>query len=362
MRDDVVGLLIELISSSESLHSYAACQLWLELVGDLISKQPLVQVSMWTIGEFADLLAQSGNSEDLSGESVDAHQIIDKCEELLSSIHMTLITKEYTLNALTKLSVRFPSEAARVKELVDFFGCSHSIELQQRAVEFATLFSRHDQLRPNVYEKMPQMSRNERRVDADSPSQDDSAEPLIASTIVNSVVANNSSSALLDLLDMSPTHNIAEHSKPIQADTLTNLSVANDALLDLLGSLDSNNVAPQTNSIAKPNDLNSLDTIFGAVHNSALPSIPVVNTNGNSSNETSNNLFDSENLSLEPAKNELDKIPSITAYEKNGLRLDFNFEKSPENPLLILITLIASNSNGFPIEDFLFQAAVPKVT
>lgn len=54
-------------------------------------------------------------------------------------------------------------------------------------------------------------------------------------------------------------------------------------------------------------------------------------------------------------------IPPITAFEKNGLKIVFEFDKPPDNPHMIIINLIATNHSLAPIQDFLFQAAVPKV-
>uniref|UniRef100_A0A8B9GBW4 AP-1 complex subunit gamma n=1 Tax=Amazona collaria TaxID=241587 RepID=A0A8B9GBW4_9PSIT len=53
-------------------------------------------------------------------------------------------------------------------------------------------------------------------------------------------------------------------------------------------------------------------------------------------------------------------IPSITAYNKNGLKIDFTFERSNTNPSVTLITIQASNSTELDMTDFVFQAAVPK--
>ena len=55
-------------------------------------------------------------------------------------------------------------------------------------------------------------------------------------------------------------------------------------------------------------------------------------------------------------------IPSVTAYNKNGVKIDFNFQKVDNNPANILdIALIVSNVLAVPVTDFVFQAAVPKV-
>uniref|UniRef100_A0A8C7E3J0 AP-1 complex subunit gamma n=1 Tax=Naja naja TaxID=35670 RepID=A0A8C7E3J0_NAJNA len=54
-------------------------------------------------------------------------------------------------------------------------------------------------------------------------------------------------------------------------------------------------------------------------------------------------------------------IPPITAYNKNGLKIDFAFERSNTNPSVTVITIQASNSTDVDMTDFVFQAAVPKV-
>ena len=50
----------------------------------------------------------------------------------------------------------------------------------------------------------------------------------------------------------------------------------------------------------------------------------------------------------------------MTAFEKNGLKIDFAFERSAQTNVTN-ITLSATNSNPQPLNDFVFQAAVPKV-
>ncbi|EDO41984.1 predicted protein, partial [Nematostella vectensis] len=54
-------------------------------------------------------------------------------------------------------------------------------------------------------------------------------------------------------------------------------------------------------------------------------------------------------------------IPSITAYEKGGLKIVFSFEKIPDNPSNVVnITMTASNNLSIAMQEFVFQAAVPK--
>ena len=52
-------------------------------------------------------------------------------------------------------------------------------------------------------------------------------------------------------------------------------------------------------------------------------------------------------------------IPSITAWEKNGLVVKFDFNKNPQQPNVLQILLTATNSTQAPMGNFLFQIAVP---
>ena len=56
----------------------------------------------------------------------------------------------------------------------------------------------------------------------------------------------------------------------------------------------------------------------------------------------------------------LAELPTVTAYERNGLRVDFSFDRPADNPLLVIVTLTATSTFGITLGDFLFQAAVPK--
>lgn len=52
-------------------------------------------------------------------------------------------------------------------------------------------------------------------------------------------------------------------------------------------------------------------------------------------------------------------IPSVEGYSKNGLTLNFDFDRSTSSPD-VTITVTAANSGTSELTDFVFQAAVPK--
>jgi len=48
-------------------------------------------------------------------------------------------------------------------------------------------------------------------------------------------------------------------------------------------------------------------------------------------------------------------------FDKNNVRVQFALERDPSDPMALNITLTATNASAVAINDFVFQAAVPKV-
>lgn len=104
-------------------------------------------------------------------------------QRLLWNPQNTVVTKQYTLLSLTKLSTRFQKghESVlhiylmitisrnplsrynvifcyrKIRQIIDTFGSNLHIELQQRGIEFSQLFRKYDHLRPALLERMPPM-------------------------------------------------------------------------------------------------------------------------------------------------------------------------------------------------------------
>uniref|UniRef100_A0A6G1S956 AP-1 complex subunit gamma n=1 Tax=Aceria tosichella TaxID=561515 RepID=A0A6G1S956_9ACAR len=271
VRDDVVGTLCQLISDTPTLHTYCVKQLWLHLNSDeLDTKQPLVQVAVWCIGEYGDLINdplelqdpaddeaneandlhenifdlspvrptpasadlsdlliditnptiasidgldspdlrpkvfdrsdednsdagssvneassnkgdQEKHSDKLTSTSVvDADDLINACQEIIDNPKMNVSTKVYALNCLFKLSARFPNKAASIKVITDRSTTNLNLELQQRSIEFATIFSRHEDLLAAIFERMPPIekaSKDDEESESDDNEDDDGRGP-----------------------------------------------------------------------------------------------------------------------------------------------------------------------------------------
>ncbi|CAF0787641.1 unnamed protein product [Rotaria sordida] len=161
VRDDIVSSLIGIISSSSDLHGYTARQLY-KIIRNDITQQPLVQVGSWTLGEFGDLFV-NGQYEQPHGEEhiqVTENEITDILERVLNWSISTVVTREYAINALMKLSTRFPNCSDRIQSIMTYYACNMNLELQTRAVEYTSLFTKHNIIRPSIVERMPVLISN----------------------------------------------------------------------------------------------------------------------------------------------------------------------------------------------------------
>ncbi|XP_060826829.1 AP-1 complex subunit gamma-1 isoform X5 [Bombus pascuorum] len=334
VRDDVVACTIQLISETQSQQSYAVSALWRALEKDTSDKQPLAQVATWCIGEYGDLLLYGPPSEDIDTPvNLTEDEVIDVYQRLLWSPQNTVVTKQYTLLSLTKLSTRFQKGNEKIRQIIDTFGSNLHIELQQRGIEFSQLFRKYDHLRPALLERMPPMETARPQangiigmVNGEPEPEEDKSSVLEAST------PPSDSSALLDLLgttDLGMTSSVSNKSPPSNSTNTVN----NNDLLDLLGSLD---LSAPTSTSTLPQAQTPLQ-IFSPTN-------------------TTNFLVDGL---LNSSSTQNDTL-SMIVLDKAGLKITFKLERPPDIADLLIINMSAQNSGSAILTDFLFQAAVPK--
>ncbi|XP_043596276.1 AP-1 complex subunit gamma-1 isoform X3 [Bombus pyrosoma] len=334
VRDDVVACTIQLISETQSQQSYAVSALWRALEKDTSDKQPLAQVATWCIGEYGDLLLYGPPSEDIDTPvNLTEDEVIDVYQRLLWSPQNTVVTKQYTLLSLTKLSTRFQKGNEKIRQIIDTFGSNLHIELQQRGIEFSQLFRKYDHLRPALLERMPPMETARPQangiigmVNGEPEPEEDKSSVLEAST------PPSDSSALLDLLgtaDLGMTSSVSNKSPPSNSTNTVN----NNDLLDLLGSLD---LSAPTSTSTLPQAQTPLQ-IFSPT---------------NTTNFLVDGLLNSSSIQNDTL--------SMIVLDKAGLKITFKLERPPDIADLLIINMSAQNSGSAILTDFLFQAAVPK--
>ncbi|KAL7057684.1 hypothetical protein AAHC03_016415 [Spirometra sp. Aus1] len=364
-RDDVMASMVYLISQSPELHAYATVNLY-KAMRESMTQQPLVQVATWCIGEFADLLLSHSAADVDEPIHVTEVDILDLLQTALTSPVSNLQTREMLVSAIMKLSVRFsPTHLERIKGLVQLYSTNMDLELQQRAVEYTSVFNKHtESFRAGVFACMPVFepsssfltegdvdiaeatdgisnggeaqkapvepapADNLLLIDAtaaasNGPSGDGPSGPLNHQPDVGGVKsgqgAGQNEFSLLDLLSDGPTAPPTAP-PPFASDHVDKLS--ND-LLDLLVGNPSSTAAQQP----------------------VVPAAP----------PPSASVPDSTVLAS-----------PMTVYDANSLRMVFEFHRSTD-PLdmnydssMLQIRALTSNTGSLPIESYEMQVAVPK--
>lgn len=163
-----------------------------------------------------------------------------------------------------KLTTRFTTCGDQIQLVINNFTTNTDVELQQRSVEYDTIFRKYEPLRPGLLERMPLISADSNTLgDSDQPAVNGDATSNEKSKIeVAQVQQQKESDSLLDLLgDGLPVTTQNEPSVP-STDT-------SGGLLDLLnmdGSSAPAPVAPQQPQQCKSHyELESTPSYRGAV-------------------------------------------------------------------------------------------------
>jgi len=295
--DQTIPILIHLISSTASLHSYTVSQLFNAIKANSLH-QPLNQVACWCIGEYGEVLLSGSEYSD----PVQPEEILKSLNSLCESHLSSTTTKSYAVNGIAKLSNRLPTHLMpTIKRVLARYGTSMNLELQQRSVEFSSLFNKHDDKRPGILERMPLFEKTE-----EERSYSESNDPAAGEKAASSAPAVNSAqqSALDDLLGLGDLGTGTAAATPAPAPVMNSSN-----LVDLLGDLGIS-AAPTT-------------------------AAPVA----------------------APAASK--SIPSIEPWCDDNLGMKMDFQKIDTNILAINMT-ITNSSLSYEVTDFSFLAAVPK--
>ncbi|KAJ9469745.1 AP-1 complex subunit gamma [Diplonema papillatum] len=137
--------LIALITQSEpEMQCLSIDKLWGEasgtLDGALLAKESLLLVSVWCIGEYCDIVQARHPEKDAQ---TFAENIVTTVTRILSNTD-SLNVKQYCLNALLKVAVRFPNVKILIIPTFDVYQSALELELQQRAWEYLQMLDRDD--------------------------------------------------------------------------------------------------------------------------------------------------------------------------------------------------------------------------
>ena len=171
VREDVIASTIQLIAETPTLHQYSGVVFIRALQPggpDLVTHQPLLQVAAWTIGEYGQKLV---GQQDVDGEivSVSETTLVAAIERIVNCRVLSVLTRGYGLTACAKLTARITDneELARLSLLIQMYGPSTLIELQQRSIEYKQILNMSQQQRSALLEEMPVLEVNKPGIQMD---------------------------------------------------------------------------------------------------------------------------------------------------------------------------------------------------
>jgi len=318
--EEVISDVVSLISSNEDIQLYAVQKLFSATKKEP-TKTPLVYVGVWSMGEFGDILV-SGN-QDLQ---VTEDDILNLFTKIMKHPLTNITTKEYSINALAKLSTKFSqSGVSIIKKLLQPFTQSIETELQQRSCEYLSILDniQINTIKDGLLKRMPPLESKsideEEEVEAEIEDEEDVPQ-VDPQQITQNVPPpkNQNTQSLLDLDDiLGGNTNTNTNNNPQQS----NNSGGGNILENILG-LNTNNPPQQSNNSGG----NLLDNLFSTPQITPIQSIPQV-------------------------------TPPIVAYDQDGLKIVFQF--APKENNVVLLNMVSTNSSSTPITNFTILMAVP---
>lgn len=325
VREQILSSFVRLIAATPELQHYAVRKLYTNLKKD-ITQESLTQAGAWCIGEYADFLLNGTHAEvEEHIHDIRDHDVIDLLAMILNSSHANQVSTEYIINALVKLTTRFPdaSQVERIRRILQDNRTSLDVEVQQRAFEYSNLFS-FDNIRRGVLEKMPPPQIKESsRVLGPPPSKKSRA------THRKSKVLKPTEQDLLNLMDT-----------PAPAPSSTTQVTASNLLADLLGDDGARPPHAQQANMSSTVNLVGSATAQLALSSSASSSADTITTNSTVT----------QSVELETSHH---------CYYANDLKLTIQIQRNTQGVVQAMAKFY-NTSLSQSLSDVGLQAAVPK--
>ncbi|KAI9573761.1 adaptin N terminal region-domain-containing protein [Boletus coccyginus] len=345
VREEILSAFIRLVAHTPELQAYTASKLYTALQADL-SQESLTLAAVWVIGEYSEVLLEGGIIDEDQPKNITDQDILDLLLSSLDSPYANNLIRQFVLGAITKMASRHTTSApqqARVVDVLAQYTTNPELELQQRAVEYASLFTLGD-LKVGVLERMPP--------------------PELKATVMgivseNKPVGSTKGGKEGDLLGddiPSPSPQTVQNSQ--------------DLLAEIFGSSapTSTSTSPQPASFISPqpqkSNIQDILGLFDASPNPTSPApVPIASASPLAFSIPQTQAQPLVQTQAPPAQQQPSTAPrltSYTAYEKNELKVTLTPQTSAARPGVVNIMARFQVSGTNTATGLHFQAAVPK--
>lgn len=337
VREEILSSFIRLVAHTPELQAYTASKLYTALQAD-ISQESLTLAAVWIIGEYSEVLLEDGIVDEEQPKHVSDVDVLDLLLTVLDSPYANHLTRQFVLASITKMASRptaSPEQQQRVVEVLATHTTSPELELQQRAVEFASLFTLGE-LKVGVLERMP-------------PPEPKATVMGVVSE--NKPVGSTRATKDADLLGddvTSPTSQV--NGQPTQSNQ--------DLLAEIFGSSNSSATSTSPQLSTQKTTVQDILGLFDTPTPSRTTPAPV---------STSSSAFPLLQTQSQPTPTPqpaqppaAPRLTSYTAYAKNELKITLTPQTSASRPGVVNIMArfqVTGSNAAFGLN---FQAAVPK--
>ncbi|KAF8631901.1 hypothetical protein AX15_002159 [Amanita polypyramis BW_CC] len=338
VREEILSAFIRLVAHTPELQHYTASKLYLALKAD-ISQESLTIAATWVLGEYSEIVLEGGVLDDDNPSRVSDKELIELILSTLDSPYANPLTRQYTITSIIKISSRpttSRTEQEHIQEILAKYTTSPELEIQQRAVEFASLFGLGP-IREGVLERMPPPELKATVTGVVSEKKP------VGSTKVGDLLGDEVSSSQGHA--NGPT--VSAHSNQ-------------DLLAEIFGPTTSTvSARPTASTSATPAQRSTVDDILGLFGSS----VPVTPTQAPAATAPSAFSLPQTQSPPPPSSSQVPAAPRLTAYiayDQNGLKITLTPQTSPAKPGIVMIQARFQVTGGSSAIGINFQAAVPK--
>ncbi|KAF7430752.1 clathrin associated protein complex large subunit [Pleurotus ostreatus] len=347
VREEILSAFIRLVAHTPELQAYTASKLYTALQAD-ISQESLTLAATWVIGEYSDILLEGGLVDEDHPKQISDKDVVDLILSTLDSPYSNYLIRQFALASLTKISARHTAsqlQQDRVAELLAKYTASPELELQQRAVEFASLFTLGP-IREGVLERMPP--------------------PELKATVMGVVSENKpvGSTKVGKDVDLLGDDTLTTSGPAANGQAAAAAQNNQDLLAEIFGS-SSTSSAPMTSTPTPASSKSTVDDILGLFGSTPAPSAPAPAPAASLFSQTTaaspplSNISQATPISV-PPQPPAPRLTAYTAYDKNELQITLTPQTSAAKPGMVMILAKFQVSGSNVVTNMNFQAAVPK--
>jgi AP-1 complex subunit gamma-1 len=345
VREEILSAFIRLVAHTPELQAYTSSKLYTALQDD-ISQESLTLAALWVIGEYGDVLFDGGVVDEDQPKQITDKDLLDLLLTTLDSPYANSLTRQFLMASITKLASRPTTSSLqqqRIAEVLAKYTTSPELELQQRAVEFASLFTLGD-IRSGVLERMPP--------------------PELKATVMGIVSENKPVGSTQGGKDADLLGDEVAPPTPVVNGQATHNN--QDLLAEIFGS---SPAAPsptpgRTPSISPQPQKSSVQDILGLFDSSPSPASPAPAPSSVTSAFATFSPQPQNQAPLRPSPQQqhppAPRLTSYTAYDKQELKVTLTPQTSAARPGVVNIMARFQVSGSNAATGLNFQAAVPK--